>query len=303
MSETNQSSAQVQAYSEPLVTIGLPTYNRPAGLQKALENILKQTYSNLEIIISDNCSTDAEVSGIILNYAAKDNRIRDYRQNENIGLEENFNFVYAKANGQYFIWMSDDDYFDASYITECVRFLQDNPGHVLCSGQALYYDDGEFSFKENMMPLCQESSFLRTSKFFSQMQQNGKFYGLFRNKLLASAPLGKHIGCDWSFTAKLAMLGKITYTNKTNYHRAVGGNSFTRKKMVERFGYGRLKNIFLETYMAYIISTNIFNDLSVKYKLGYIKRHFLVVIIFFKIHRLLIINSIRKRIKKKKYQA
>jgi len=269
-------------------------------LRKCLEHLRQQTYSNLEIIISDNCSTDPEVQRSILFYANQDSRIKHFRQQKNSGLEENFNFVYRNATAKYFMWMSDDDYFDTNYIEECVSFLEKNPEYVLCSGQAIYYTEGEFTFKEDMFPLCQKTSFARAIHFFNRMQQNGKFYGIFRNGLLASEPLGKHIGCDWSFMAKLSILGKLTFTDTTTYHRAIGGNSDNRKKIVERYRYTGLKKIFLETYSAYVISVNIFNDHSVKKKLSYVKRNFLVLIIFLKVHRLHLINSIRKRTRRYK---
>ena len=122
MSDAQQLFTSLQAYSMPLVTIGLPTYNRPAGLRKALEWILKQTYPNLEIIISDNCSTDQNVQIVTAEFLAKDSRIRVFRQKENIGLENNFNFVYAQSTAPYFIWMSDDDFFDA-ISDSSVKFL------------------------------------------------------------------------------------------------------------------------------------------------------------------------------------
>ena len=282
----------------PLVSVGLPVYNRPLGLKKCLDHLLQQTYANLEIIISDNCSTDPEVQNVILQFASKDKRIKHFLQPENLGLEGNFNFVYEMATADYFIWMSDDDYFDSNYIEECVGILEKNPDYVLCSGQAVYYTDEQFTFKEDMMPLYQKRSFTRASRFFNRMQQNGKFYGVFRNKLLAAEPLGKHIGCDWSFMAKMAILGKLSFTPSTAYHRAIGGNSVNRKRLVERYGYTGLKKIFLESYGAYLIPTNIFSDPAVKKQFGFFKRQLLMLVVFIKIHRLQLINSIRKRTKR-----
>ncbi|HUR65061.1 MAG TPA: glycosyltransferase family 2 protein [Chitinophagaceae bacterium] len=296
----NESSPSLQNHRQPLVSIGLPTYNRPAGLQKVLDCIHAQTYSNLEIIISDNCSDNAEVAAIIRAAGEKDKRIRAITQATNIGLEGNFNFVYARATGDYFIWMSDDDVFDDNYIAECVKYLEGHKDHVLCSGQSIYYTNGEYTFTEDMMPVIGESPFGRASKFFDRMQQNGKFYGVFRNKLLAAEPLGHHIGCDWSFMAKLAILGKLNFTTTTNYHRAIGGNSVNRKRLVSRYGYKGFKKVFLETYSAYIISLNLFKDPAIKGKFGFAKRVWLQWIVFVKIHWLHLTNSIRTRVRRRK---
>jgi glycosyltransferase involved in cell wall biosynthesis len=296
MSEEKEMTASGQAYSDPLVTIGLPTYNRPAGLRKSLEGILKQRYSNLEIVISDNCSTNTEVQEIILEYALKDNRIKHYRQKQNIGLEENFNFVFAISNASYFIWMSDDDYFEDNYVSECVHFLEKNPDYVLCSGIAKYYSGDDFLFDERMFQVNQQTTVSRLFTYFSSVGKNGNFYGVFRNRLFAGKPIGIHIGCDWSFMGKLAILGKLTFLNTTSYHRSADGNSGTKKKMIRKFGYNTFQSVFFETYSAYTISTNIFNDHTVRNKFNLIQRKLLVVMIFFEINYILFVNFVRTRI-------
>ena len=241
---SSASNTYVQANSEPLVTIGLPTYNRPVGLRKCLEHILLQNYPNLEIIISDNCSTDENVQKIIQEYAAKDSRILAIRQEENIGLEENFNFVFSRSNAEYFTWMSDDDYFDPNYVSECMKLLLKNPDHVLCSGVAKYYSGDTFLFTEKMFLLNQERPFFRLWKYFSQVGKNGNFYGIFRNRILSEKPIGLHIGCDWSLMAKFAILGKLAYVDTASYHRSVDGNSGTKKKMIKKFGFNKLQAVF-----------------------------------------------------------
>ncbi|MBK7562185.1 MAG: glycosyltransferase family 2 protein [Chitinophagaceae bacterium] len=297
MSELQPTLTSAQAISSPLVTIGLPTYNRPAGLRKALEWIAKQTYPSLEIIISDNCSTEEEVQEITAEYAAKDNRIKVFRQLENIGLENNFNFVYAQSTAPYFIWMSDDDFFEANYIAECVGFLEQNQDHVLCSGIAKYYSGDQFVFNETMFKTDQESITARVHHYFAHVQKNGNFYGVFRNKMFSNDPIQLHVGCDWSFMARLAVLGKLTYIDTTAYHRSAEGNSQTRKKMVEKFNLTGFKNLFFETYLAYVIAAHIFTDPVVNKKIGGINRKLLAVMVFFQINWKLFFKFIRKLFK------
>ena len=284
-----------QFHNNPLVTIGLPTYNRPVGLKRCLESILLQTYSNVEIIISDNCSTDNTVQEIIKEYREKDKRIQSFRQSINIGLEENFNFVFAQSNAAYFIWMSDDDYFDANYIEACMKELIHNHDYVLCSGVAHYYSDSRFLYTEKMFLVDQQTPFRRLRTYFSRVDKNGNFYGVFRNKLLSEKPIGLHIGCDWSFMAKLAILGKLTYTNNTSYHRSAVGNSETKKKMINKFGFNMFRRIFFETYVAYIVSSNIFNDNSVKNKFSLIARKRIATMIFFQINYKLFMKFLIKK--------
>ncbi len=116
----------------PLVTVGIPTYNRSKGLQRTLQCILGQTYSNLEIIISDNCSTDTEVLPLLNKYAALDDRIQFYVQKNNISIVPNFQFLLDKASGEYFMWAADDDFWDANFIEVCVKGIVANKDVVLC---------------------------------------------------------------------------------------------------------------------------------------------------------------------------
>ena len=91
----------------PLVTIAIPTYNRANGyLKNAIECALKQTYRNIEVVISDNCSSD-NTEEVVKGYT--DPRIRYFRQSANIGANNNFNFCLEKAQGSYFLLFHDDD--------------------------------------------------------------------------------------------------------------------------------------------------------------------------------------------------
>lgn len=296
MSEIRNTDNAAQANSKVLVTIGLPTYNRPAGLRKCLETILLQSYSNLEIIISDNCSTNEEVQKVITEFAAKDSRIKHFRQPTNIGLEENFNFVYRQASAAYFTWMSDDDYFDLNYIEACVTFLEKNTDYILCSGIAKYYSNGNFLFDEKMFKLDQGTANKRVLTFFRKAGKNGNFYGVFRNHVLQAKPLGEHVGCDWAFMAKLAMLGKLSFVSTTAYHRSADGNSGTRKKMVEKFKLNKFKELFFETYSAYEITSHIFNDKVISKKFGLIQRCGIQTVSFFLINWKFFLNAIKKRV-------
>ena len=108
----------------PLVSIGLPTYNRPRFLDEAIQSLLGQTFSDFELIISDNHSPDVRVREICLRSAAKDARVRYIRQPENLGALQNYRFVLASARGSYFMWAPDDDLWSPSFVergVECLR--------------------------------------------------------------------------------------------------------------------------------------------------------------------------------------
>jgi glycosyltransferase involved in cell wall biosynthesis len=103
----------------PLVTIGIPTYNRADDyLRQTLQSALDQTYQNVEIVVSDNCSTDDTESVV---KSLSDSRTRYFRHGENIGANENFNFCLEQAEGDYFLLLHDDDLIDDDFVDACMK--------------------------------------------------------------------------------------------------------------------------------------------------------------------------------------
>lgn len=114
----------------PLVSVGIPAYNRPEGLRHTLECITNQTYKNLQIIVSNNGSPDPAVETVIREYVAKDRRITAFTQPENRGPGFNILFVLRQAAGGYFMWAMDDDDWAPNFIAETLHLLQANPQAV-----------------------------------------------------------------------------------------------------------------------------------------------------------------------------
>jgi glycosyltransferase involved in cell wall biosynthesis len=109
----------MEAQSNPLVSIGISTYNRADGyLREALQSAVDQTYRNLEIIVSDNCSDD-DTPGVVREF--QDPRIRFFRQSVNIGANANFNFCLHQARGEYFLLLHDDDRIDPDLVERCME--------------------------------------------------------------------------------------------------------------------------------------------------------------------------------------
>lgn len=105
----------------PLVSIGIPTYNRAErNLRKVIERALGQSYEHVEVIVSDNCSSDRtpELVGTF-----EDPRLRYIRQESNIGPNNNFNFCLQQARGEYFLLFHDDDMIDEDFVESCIASL------------------------------------------------------------------------------------------------------------------------------------------------------------------------------------
>ena len=114
----------------PRLSIGLPVYNGKEYLAEALDALLGQTYTDFELIISDNASTDGTAE-ICRHYEKEDPRVRYFRQPRNVGLAPNHNFVVEKARGELFKWASNDDLYARDLVERCVDALDKYPDVVL----------------------------------------------------------------------------------------------------------------------------------------------------------------------------
>ena len=106
------------------VTVLLPCYNRAADLRVSLTDITGQSYKNLKIIISNNCSTDPEVEKVLLEYAAHDSRIEYYCQEKNLGSVGNNKFLLEKITTDLFFLGSDDDRWHPEFIEVCLKNMK-----------------------------------------------------------------------------------------------------------------------------------------------------------------------------------
>ena len=125
----------------PLVSVGLPVYNGASRIGRVLEGLLNDAYKNLEILISDNASTD-ETERICKEYALKDGRIQYYRSDINRGSFWNGDRVLKLSKGKYFLWASHHDERDKTYIEKCVDVMDRDDSVVMCYSRAVWLEDG-----------------------------------------------------------------------------------------------------------------------------------------------------------------
>jgi glycosyltransferase involved in cell wall biosynthesis len=116
--------------SEPLVSIGLPVRNGEHRVPSAIMSALTQRYSNIELVISDNASTDG-TEEVCREFARRDPRVAYYRQDQNIGLLNNFVATMQLARGDLFCWLGDDDELQTDYLGRCVEVLANEERFVL----------------------------------------------------------------------------------------------------------------------------------------------------------------------------
>jgi len=234
----------------PLVSIGVPVYNGQNGIERALYSILNQTYRNIEVLISDNASTDY-TRDICERVCAEDERVSYERQSVNVGPTANFNAVLDPARGDYFMWLGHDDWLSERYVEVCVETLNENPDVSLACGRTVYYQDRGEPHPGVEMQLLQNSPQDRVAAYYSQVSENGTFYGLMRREQVADLRMINVMGGDWLVIASVAFLGNVVTVSSIWLNRALGGSTVSYTKIANTLGVSKIQAVFPHTVTAF----------------------------------------------------
>ena len=238
-----------------LVSVGLPVYNGGKSIERALFSLLNQTYKNIEIIISDNGSSDT-TQDICTKFAFKASNIKYYRYEDNMGARWNFSNVLNLSSGKFFMFAAHDDYWDETYIRSCYKQLNNNPNLVLCFTGAIrtFIDQGNkqvFTSEEAIISKSTDSSFHRFFRYISHQNTAIPIYGLMRKDVFNMIDHSSvYLGIDRGWLAQLAILGEFGYVpepliflerqEKTplDYYKIIGKKhgSIILPKLEEMFG-------------------------------------------------------------------
>ncbi|SMD13529.1 glycosyltransferase family 2 protein [Sporomusa malonica] len=214
---------------KPLVTVAIPTFNRPCGLQRTLKQITGQTYKNLEIIIGDNCSSSHETQTIINDLASKDKRIISYRHDENIGPFNNFKFLLNKASGEYFMWASDDDEWSSNFVSACMEKFTDNVGSVM-SGIGVIIRGSGLRYKFPILEISPAKTIYENAIIFLNNMQSSLIYGIHKKSLIEWVINEQPF--DWFdcyFVLKQIILNGYQIIPEYLYTAGVDGNNYVLK--------------------------------------------------------------------------
>lgn len=123
------------------ISVIIPTYNRALYLDAAIDSVRRQTHKDLEIIVSDNCSSD-ETPAVVARHST-DPRLRYFRNEINIGMVANWQrAVYEYASGEWFIILSDDDFFtDAFYLSKVDSLIKKHRQLVLVYAEGVVIEE------------------------------------------------------------------------------------------------------------------------------------------------------------------
>lgn len=218
------------------LSIGLPVYNGDRYLSCALDSILKQTYQDFELIISDNASTDA-TEEISRSFAAQDSRIRYSRNEENLGAAQNFNRVFKLSTGSYFKWAAHDDLLADDFLQQCVDILDQDPGIILAHTKAARIDENgrQIGVYESRMNFNQESAHERFHDLLLIRHPCTAIFGVIRREVLAkSALIGGYVSSDRTLLAELGLRGRIYEVPKYLFFRRDHSRASTALRPYDR---------------------------------------------------------------------
>ena len=225
-----------------LVSIGMPVYNGAQFICNALDSLLSQNYEEFKLIISDNASTD-ETQEICQEYAARDERIRYYRNPINMGASWNFNRVFDLSSDEYFMWASCDDYWDSKYIDTCLQTLKTSKNIVLAGTicRSIDTDKNQLRFVDKGFSTIGLNPYKRFIRYKSIIHSGshigGIFYGLYKKDVLSEAmPIRKVIAADHLLLAELSLLGEFITVQKPLFFKRWGGASRSIKKISAAIG-------------------------------------------------------------------
>ena len=235
--------------NQPLVSIGIPTYNRADLLKRSVESALNQDYENVEILISDNASTD-ETERVCQYYCQQDARVKYIGHAVNRGSVKNFSDVLHDATGSFFMWLGDDDWLDPDYVSECINQLMNDQAVSLVSGAPKYYRSGIKFYDGKVFSLLNNLWWLRMISYYWQVADNGMFYGLMRTHQIRQLKMPNVMGGDWLLIANIAFIGKVKVISGVSVHRELGGATASYMNIVASLGLPKIQGVFPMTSIA-----------------------------------------------------
>jgi glycosyltransferase involved in cell wall biosynthesis len=199
--------------STPLVTVGLPVFNGENFLGQAIESVLSQTFTDFELVIGDNASTDS-TEEVCRSY--NDTRIRYIRNSRNIGGAPNYNLVFNESRSPFFKWLAHDDLMEPTFLEKTVPVLEKNSDLSIVHCRTLEIDKnsqvtGNFDHELSLSATNPSHRFRRIlwAGYFNEV------FGLMRSDIIRRTKLhGSFAGSDRNLMAHLLLLGNISYVDE-----------------------------------------------------------------------------------------
>ena len=305
----------------PKLTIGIPVYNGELFIKKAIESILAQTFTDFELIISDNSSTDSTPK-ICQDFLNKDNRIQIFTQKKNIGIHRNFNFLLSQAKGEYFAWAAVDDHLDDDFMEKNLKVLESNSSIVSSVGKIIPYGVDSLNIDSKLIDTSIFPKFLKNfikhgrhkkmidagpvsgnmnykiRTFFKITKSLGRWYGVHRTEQLKKCIIEKpFINVEVSVFLNLLRLGDFHEESSTTlYEFDEGISSRGIINMAKYSGHNLFETLFpFYPFTKWVIQnfggSTFFRNFDILFKMNLGGEFALLVDIFLKFYNKIKHNS------------
>lgn len=198
----------------PLISLAIPVRNGESFIEEAISSLRAQTFTDFELIIVDNASTDA-TAAICERLAREEPRIRYVRNATDIGAGGNFNRCVELASGELFKWCAHDDLIGPTYLQLCVQALAAEPGAVTAYGKLVGIDalGNRTGYVERPLAAPRDASAALRFKLVTYRQGlDAAIFGLHRRSALLSSSLHRpYYGSDCALLSELALLGTFVH--------------------------------------------------------------------------------------------
>ena len=211
---------------DKLVSIILPVYNGEKYLEESINSVLNQTYKNIELIIVNDNSSDSTLS-IAEVFKQKDNRVKVITNKTNLKLPMSLNIGFANANGEYYTWTSDDNFYNLNAIEEMVSYLESHPNDAMVCADFIKLNEKTNKIEvlnlnvspQNMINSnCVGACFLYRKSVANLVGEYNK------NKFLVE---------DYDYWLRIMLKGDIGHISKTLYTYRIHNESLTGTRMNE----------------------------------------------------------------------
>ncbi len=255
---------QIKNSNIPLISIGLPLYNAEKFLVKRINNILSQTLTDFELIVSADPSNDSTLE-ICKELAKKDHRIKYFEQDKKMGWVWSFSFVTKKAVGKYFVWAAADDLWSPNYLEKHIENLENDDKAVGCYSKII--TKGKFSkefqiYENDSMIRKKYKVFRKYFRSFNVIPIKGNsfkkraeimlrntaypFYGVYRrNEFQKSIPKKEFFVWDFGVFLNIIRFGNINLIDEYLFESFWDDTTTTRKGILHQF---KIQNTRINEY-------------------------------------------------------
>lgn len=218
---------------QPLVSVCVPVRNGGALLQHALDSICNQTYENIEVLISDNCSTD-DTASICQQLLDSDRRAKYFRQQIPLTAAENFAYLLEKAKGEYVVFCAHDDLRNNEYIEVLLRTIERNTNTILAFGEVFWFSDKLDTARKEHFDF--ETAHLGTYRRLvkTAFRRCYHVYGLWKTTEIRKIPLRSTLyGPDMQMMLAASCLGGFAKSSEAHFYYRESVKTFEERAQYE----------------------------------------------------------------------